>query len=78
MYRLLLPGIRLKRWILVARAGMVLFATGFSLLVNPHWDIPEAHESSETPGWFTAQLFIGTDMCVVTERTIRIRILPAE
>ncbi len=35
MYRLLLPGLRIKRWILVGLAGMVMFAYGFSLLSDP-------------------------------------------
>jgi len=37
MLRLLLPGIRIKRWILVAVTGMVLFAAGFSLAADPWW-----------------------------------------
>ncbi|MHB9133548.1 MAG: gluconeogenesis factor YvcK family protein [Armatimonadota bacterium] len=39
MYRLLLPGIRLKRWILLILAGVVQFALGFSLLINPLWGL---------------------------------------
>lgn len=39
MYRLLLPGIRIKRWILVNMAGMVLFALGFVLFLPPTWDL---------------------------------------
>ena len=35
MYRLLLPGLRIKRWILVILAGMVLFAIGFTLTKAP-------------------------------------------
>ncbi len=40
IYRLLLPGIRLKRWVLINLAGMTVFAVGFALLLpaqsNPH------------------------------------------
>jgi len=37
MYRLLLPGIRLKRWILVNLTGMLIFAAGLWLLLQPSW-----------------------------------------
>ena len=37
IHRLLLPGIRLKRWVLVNFAGMLLFAAGFWLLVQSRW-----------------------------------------
>jgi uncharacterized cofD-like protein len=36
MYRLLLPGLSIKRWILVNIAGMVLFAAGLSLALWAH------------------------------------------
>lgn len=42
MYRLLLPGIRLKRWVLVILAGMLVFALGFTLLMNPQLDVEAA------------------------------------
>ena len=34
MYHFLLPGMRIKRWILVDLAGMLLFGIGFSLTLN--------------------------------------------
>jgi uncharacterized cofD-like protein len=34
MYRLLLPGIRLKRWLSLGLAGMVMFSLGFALLLG--------------------------------------------
>ena len=37
IYRLLLPGIRLKRWVLVNLAGMMIFGVGLALL------LPEQH-----------------------------------
>jgi uncharacterized cofD-like protein len=37
MLRLLLPGIRIKRWMLVMLAGMCVFGLGFVGLVDPHW-----------------------------------------
>ncbi|MHB9026924.1 MAG: gluconeogenesis factor YvcK family protein [Armatimonadota bacterium] len=36
--RLLLPGIRLKRWIFVSLSGIVFFAIGFSIVANRQWD----------------------------------------
>lgn len=35
MYRLLLPGLSIKRWILVNLAGMIVFASGFALAMVP-------------------------------------------
>ena len=35
LLRLLLPGTRIKRWILVGVAGMLCFAYGFDLLLSP-------------------------------------------
>lgn len=35
MYRLLLPGLSIKRWILVNIAGMIVFAAGFTLAMVP-------------------------------------------
>lgn len=37
-FRLLLPGIRLKRWILVNLTGMCFFACGLWLLLQPRWN----------------------------------------
>ncbi|HEY3377814.1 MAG TPA: hypothetical protein VGL77_10010, partial [Armatimonadota bacterium] len=37
LYRLLLPGIRLKRWVLVHVTGMLLFAIGLWSLLLPQW-----------------------------------------
>ena len=42
MYRLLLPGIRIKRWMLVNLIGMVVFALGFTLLVTPQFQLDDA------------------------------------
>jgi len=42
MYRILLPGIRLKRWVLVNLAGMVVFACGIILLLDPQINLPAA------------------------------------
>lgn len=39
MYRLLLPGIRIKRWVLVNLAGMLVFAGGLWLLLQPQWNL---------------------------------------
>lgn len=35
MYRLLLPGISIKRWMLLNLTGMLLFALGFALVLSP-------------------------------------------
>jgi uncharacterized cofD-like protein len=39
MYRLLLPGLSIKRWILVNIAGMVIFAAGLTLVLHSHMDL---------------------------------------
>ncbi|HEX2950939.1 MAG TPA: gluconeogenesis factor YvcK family protein, partial [Armatimonadota bacterium] len=36
-FRLLLPGIRLKRWVFANLAGMMIFAAGLWLLLQPQW-----------------------------------------
>lgn len=37
MYRLLLPGVGLKRWVLVHLLGMLVFSLGVWLILLPHW-----------------------------------------
>lgn len=39
LFRLLLPGIRLKRWVLVNLLGMLAFAIGLWLMLQPEWNL---------------------------------------
>jgi len=42
MYRLLLPGLHIKRWIILMLIGMIIFGVGFSLAVSLQYAISAA------------------------------------